>query len=124
MCVAYVNHWKCEYFFLALVACADVFWALQAPFAFDQTTQDYKYDNICVDRNMDIDAYDFLLKVLAPRPLHRLNLRRMKMHPVFCAMSVSLCRFSKIYLVMSAVSDWSALSAGKIEAPSPSPCKL
>lgn len=71
---------------------------------------------------MDLDAYDFLLKVLAPRPLHRLNLRRMKMHPVFRAMSVHFCPFSwmpSVDVLMHIVSDWSALSAGKIEAPYP-----
>lgn len=58
----------------------------QAPFEFDQVAQDYRYDNIRVDKNMDVDAYDFLCKVLALRPMNRPNLRRMKLHPVFRGM--------------------------------------
>ncbi|XP_006459938.1 hypothetical protein AGABI2DRAFT_116898 [Agaricus bisporus var. bisporus H97] len=98
--------WKCQMHsfgidYFAMGCALHMLITGNAPFEFNQTTQDYKYDSICVDKNMDLDAYDFLLKVLAPRPLHRLNLRRMKMHPVFRAI------------------DWSALSAGKIEAPYP-----
>lgn len=35
---------------------------------------------------MDADAYDFLNAVLAHNPMNRLNVRRMKMHPVFYGM--------------------------------------
>ncbi|KAJ3567030.1 hypothetical protein NP233_g6623 [Leucocoprinus birnbaumii] len=70
-----------------------------APFEFDQVAQDYSYDKICVDKTMDIDAFDFLTKVLAPSPMNRLNVRRMKLHPVFRDV------------------DWNGLAAGSIEAP-------
>lgn len=92
-----------EYLSPTPLAYTDVLRSRQAPFGFDQTTQDYKYDNICVDKNMDLDAYDFLLKVLAPRPLHRLNLRRMKMHPVFRTMSVPLCHFPGGQILLTGV---------------------
>lgn len=72
-----------------LHALADNF-SVQAPFEFNQVTQDYAYDNICVDKTMDVDAYDFLIRVLASRPMNRLNLRRMKVHPVFRGMYVSI----------------------------------
>ncbi|KXN86214.1 Serine/threonine-protein kinase ppk35 [Leucoagaricus sp. SymC.cos] len=70
-----------------------------APFEFNQVTQDYTYDNISVDKTMDVDAFDFLTKVLSPKPMNRLNVRRMKLHPVFRGI------------------DWNALAAGTIEAP-------
>ncbi|KAF5362117.1 hypothetical protein D9756_002138 [Leucocoprinus leucothites] len=71
-----------------------------APFEFDQVAQDYAYDKICVDKTMDVDAYDFLSKVLASSPMNRLNVRRMKLHPVFRGI------------------DWNALAAGSVNAPS------
>lgn len=59
---------------------------IQAPFEFNSAARDYDWDDISIDKNMEIDAYDFLRNVLAPKPEDRPNVSRMKMHPIFRGM--------------------------------------